>query len=95
MEPQIRFCTSADGTRIAYATLGEGPPFVVVSPWGDDMERDWEHPEVRAFFESLAEGRLLVRFDRRGVGASQREVDDLSLEAQVTDVEALVDRLQL
>ncbi len=95
MEPQIRFCTSADGTRIAYTTLGEGPPFVVVSPWGDDMERDWEHPEVRAFFESLAEGCLLVRFDRRGVGASQREVDDLSVEAQVADVETLVDRLQL
>ena len=24
MEPEIRFCTSAAGTRIAYATLGEG-----------------------------------------------------------------------
>ncbi len=34
MEPQIRFCTSADGTRIAYSTVGEGQPLVLASAWG-------------------------------------------------------------
>ena len=95
MEPQIRFCTSADGTRIAYATMGEGPPLVHVQGWGGSIELDWQHPDGRAFLESLGRGRLLVGIDRRGLGASQREVDDVSLEAQVADVEALVDRLQL
>ena len=38
MEPQIRFCTSADGMRIAYATMGQGPPFVVVTGWGASVE---------------------------------------------------------
>ncbi|MCH8346091.1 MAG: adenylate/guanylate cyclase domain-containing protein [Chloroflexi bacterium] len=95
MELQIRFCTSADGTRIAYATLGEGPPLVRIPSWGENLELDWQHPDARAFLESLGRGRLLVGFDRRGLAASQREVADLSLEAQVADVEALVDRLQL
>jgi class 3 adenylate cyclase/pimeloyl-ACP methyl ester carboxylesterase len=95
MEPQIRFCTSADGTRIAYAALGEGPPLISVPPWGGDVGRDWAYPDCRAALESLSRRRLFVGFDRRGVGASQREVDDLSLEAQVADVAAVVDHLKL
>ena len=95
MEPRIRFCTSADGTRIAYATMGSGPPLVVISGWPDSVELDWQHPTIRAFLEGMGRGRLLVRFDRRGVGASQREVDDFSLEAQVADLAAVVDHLKL
>jgi class 3 adenylate cyclase/pimeloyl-ACP methyl ester carboxylesterase len=95
MEPQIRFCTSADGTRIAYATLGEGPPLVHVPVWPANMELNWERRECRAFWETLAQARLFVTFDHRGVGASQREVDDLSMEAQVADVAAVVDHLQI
>ncbi len=95
MQPQIRFCTSADGTRIAYATLGEGPPLVSVPGWGGNTELEWELPEFRAFIERLARRCLLVWFDRRGVGASQREVDDLSLEAHVADIDAVADQLEL
>ncbi len=95
MEPQIRFCSSADSTRIAYATMGEGPPLVRIASWGENLELDWQHPDAHAFLADLGRGRLLIRFDRRGLGSSQRDVDDLSLEAQVADVEALVDRLQL
>jgi hypothetical protein len=31
MEQQIHFCTTDDGVRIAYATVGEGPPLVKAS----------------------------------------------------------------
>jgi class 3 adenylate cyclase len=95
MEPQIRFCTSADGTHIGYATLGEGPPLVQVGPWGGNQERDWRHPDCYAFLERLSRDRLYVAFDRRGVGASRAEVDDLSLEAHVADVTAVADHLGL
>jgi class 3 adenylate cyclase len=95
MEPQIRFCTSADGTRIGYATLGEGAPLVSVPPWGGEVGRDWENPDCRRALESVSRGRLYVGFDRRGVGASQREVDVFSLEAQVADVAAVVGHLGL
>jgi class 3 adenylate cyclase/pimeloyl-ACP methyl ester carboxylesterase len=95
MEQQIRFRTTADGTRIAYVTLGEGPPLVRVPGWAESLEHNWTQPDNRAFFERLARGGQFVTFDRRGVGASEREVDDLSLEAQVADVVAIVDHLQL
>ncbi|UCH87332.1 MAG: adenylate/guanylate cyclase domain-containing protein [Dehalococcoidia bacterium] len=95
MEAQIRFCTSADGTRIGYATLGEGPPLVSVAPWGGDVGRYWGNPDCRPALESLSRGRLFAIFDRRGVGASQREVDAFSLEAQVADLAAVADHLGL
>jgi len=95
MEPQVRFCTSFDGVRIAYATLGEGPPLVSVPSWGFNLELDWKHPNGHAFFEGLSRGGLYVAFDCRGVGASQRDVDDVSLDARVGDIAAVVDHLQL
>ncbi len=95
MEPHIRFCTSADGTRIAYASVGEGPALVSVPPWAASLETGWEFPGGPEFTESLARGRTLVTFDRRGLGASQREVDDFSLAAQVADVAAVADHLRL
>ena len=95
MEPQVRFCTSADGTSIAYATLGEEPPLVDIRPWPANMEWDWERPEGRTYMEGLAEGRMLVWPMRRGVGASQRDVEDVSLEAQLADLTAVIDGLRM
>jgi len=95
LEPQIRFCTSADGTRIAYMTMGAGPLLLWIGGWGSNMEQEWNLPECRAFLERLGEGRLLAFVIRRGVGASQREVDDLSLDAQVGDVAAVVEQLRV
>ncbi len=66
MDLQIRFCASADGTRIAYATLGGGPPVVSVSAWGSSMELIWERAEGRRMYERIAQDHTLVSFDRRG-----------------------------
>ena len=94
MEPQIRFCTSADGTRIGYATAGEGTPLLLVSMWGVSIEHTWQSAlGGQEFTRELSRGRLLIDLDWRGTGASQREVDDLSMEAQVADIEAVVESL--
>jgi class 3 adenylate cyclase len=95
MELQTRFCTSADGTRIAYTSLGDGPPLVVLSGWGPAFEEAFEEPEIRIWYERVAHARRAVMYDRRGLGGSQREVDDLSLDAQVADLDAVVDHLEL
>jgi class 3 adenylate cyclase/pimeloyl-ACP methyl ester carboxylesterase len=91
MEPQFRFCTSADGTRIAYATFGDGPPLLYANTPVLSIDAQFQVPEARAYFEALAERVGVVMFDRRGTGASQREVDDLSPEAEAQDIAAVAD----
>jgi len=92
--PQIRFCTSEDGTRIAYFTLGAGRPFVLPSGWAG-IEAESNHPDVEAYRQAMSQRRVFVEFDRRGLGSSQREVSDFSLEAHVGDLAAVVDHLHL
>ena len=97
MEPQIRFCTSADGTRIAYATFGDRnlPPLVAFNGWGHMIEGFNTLSWGRRFVEVPLKHRYIVEFDRRGTGGSQREAADLSLGAQVADLVAVVDAVGL
>ena len=92
---RIRFCASRDGTRIALATAGEGPPLVRVNNWFTHLELDWASPVWRHWSEALVEKRMLVRYDPRGSGLSDRDVGDFSLDAMVSDLEAVVDALGL
>jgi pimeloyl-ACP methyl ester carboxylesterase/DNA-binding CsgD family transcriptional regulator len=55
----------------------------------------WDIPECRRWYERLAQRRMLVRYDVRGTGWSERDVSDHSLDALVLDVEAVVNRLGL
>jgi pimeloyl-ACP methyl ester carboxylesterase len=93
MEPQISHATSSDGTTIAYWTMGEGRPLVYLTggPW--NHVEVWEVPQCREWYERLASDRTLVRYDARGTGRSERDVDDFSLDALVADVEAVLDEL--
>lgn len=95
MEQEIRFCTSSDGIHIAYSTLGQGQPLVCVWGWVHNLELFWQERAIRTFKERLAQGRQLITFDRRGVGASQRAISELTLEAQLHDVDAVVNHLRL
>jgi class 3 adenylate cyclase len=95
MEQEIRFCTTSDGVRIAYATAGEGPPVVRVLGWFTHLELEGEFPVWRGVHEGLSARHLLVRYDGRGMGLSDRDVSDFSLEAKVRDLEAVVDALNL
>jgi pimeloyl-ACP methyl ester carboxylesterase len=97
IEQEIRFCTSADGTRIAYATYGDpaARPLVLVNMFDLAQELFWKDSGRRALYEGLASSRMLVTCDRRGVGSSQREVEDLAIPSQVADVAAVVDQLGL
>jgi class 3 adenylate cyclase/pimeloyl-ACP methyl ester carboxylesterase len=97
MEPQYRYCTSADGTRISFSTLGAGPlrTHVMVDGWAAPQPWAWDDPAARVFYHGIARDRCVVRYDRRGVGASERTLRDLSMDAQVSDVRAIVEELAL
>lgn len=91
MKQHIQFCQTQDGVRIALAKAGEGPPLVRTANWFTHLELDWDSAIWRHWFEALADGRTLVRYDPRGSGLSDRNVDDLSLETWISDLEAVVD----
>ena len=92
---RIRFCTAPDGVRLAYATSGTGPPLVKPANWMTHLEYDWESPVWRHWLRALSREHTLIRFDERGNGLSDREVEDLSFEAWVRDLETVVDALGL
>jgi class 3 adenylate cyclase len=94
MEQQIRFCTTPDGVRIAYATVGKGPPLVMIRGWAGHLELEWDTQQCRTFYDSLAAQHTLVRYDQRGTGLSDR-VSNYDLEDTVTDLSTLVDHVKL
>lgn len=89
----IRFCRSTDGVRLAYAMHGSGPPLVVVSCWLSHLQYDWQSPVWRHFLDNLGEVTTLVRYDERGFGLSDWDVDDFTLEARLADLEAVIEAL--
>ena len=95
MEPRIQYAKTKDGVSIALATLGEGEPLVYMPMVVGHLQIEWQIPEFRRWYERLAEKRMVVRYDPRGSGLSEREVSDFSLDAQLLDLEAVVDRLGL
>ena len=88
---QIRFCTSPDGVRIAYAVTGAGAPLVKVANWLSHLEFDAASPVWRHWLTALARHHSLVRYDERGSGLSDWNAADVSFEAWVRDLETVVD----
>jgi pimeloyl-ACP methyl ester carboxylesterase/DNA-binding CsgD family transcriptional regulator len=88
---KLSFCTAPDGARLAYAVYGNGPPIVRTATWLTHLEFDWESPVWRHWLEALGEGHTVVRYDERGCGLSDREIDDMSMDARLADLEAVID----
>jgi class 3 adenylate cyclase len=95
MEPEIRYVKSADGTKIATASLGSGTPLVMIPATPGHIESYFSIPEVRATIDFFAERYRFVTYDPRGRGLSDRDVSDWSLDARVADLRAVFDGLSL
>jgi pimeloyl-ACP methyl ester carboxylesterase/DNA-binding CsgD family transcriptional regulator len=90
MEQEIRFC-ELDGRRIAYATVGEGPLLVFSGRWVTHLEDEWDDPRARSFYEELARNHRVVRYDRLGVGLSDRGLTEPpTLETEARALEAVL-----
>lgn len=92
-EPQIQYTTSLDGSSIAWAVSGEGMPLVVPPPAlpFSHLLHELQIPEWRHWYEHLSDHLSLVRYDARGAGLSDHNVTDRTLEAEVRDLEAVID----
>ncbi len=82
----VRFCRAPDGVRIAYAVHGTGPPLLISTCWISQLLTDWESPVWRHFLRDLGRFATVIRFDERGHGLSDWEVDDYSHEARLGDL---------
>ncbi len=91
----IRFAHSADGTRLAYASFGEGYPVVRAANWFTNIEYDWQTPMFRAWFDAFGSRYHYYRYDGRGTGLSERGDVEISLDRLVADLEAVVDSARL
>jgi pimeloyl-ACP methyl ester carboxylesterase len=92
---EIRFCTAPDGVQLAYSRIGQGPPLMKTGNWMTHLEFDLESPIWRHLYQELARDHTLIRYDARGNGLSDRVVDDISFDAFVGDLEAVVDAANL
>ena len=88
---RVQLCTAADGVHLAYSVGGTGPTLVKAANWLSHLDYDWESPVWRHWWRELSARYQLVRYDERGGGLSDWDVEDFSLEAWVADLETVVD----
>src|SRR5437870_869413 len=92
MEPEIRYCTTTDGLRIAYTVTGDGPPVVFCwDPIASHVLFEWSHPLIKVLLGELARSNTVIRFDPRCCGLSDRVLLQ-TLDEWVLDIEAVVKR---
>src|SRR3989337_1751377 len=96
MEPRIQYAKTKDGVNIAFSDRGQGFALVRMPniPFAH-IQLEWHRPYPRDIWENLAERWRIVLYDNRGSGLSEREVTDFSLESQLSDLEAVLDRLSV
>jgi class 3 adenylate cyclase len=96
MKPQIQYAQTSDGVNIAYCAMGEGAPLVYASNLFGDIHWYTYNDATRTQVDAMAAaGWRIIKYDGRGMGSSDREVADFSLEARLRDLEAVVDHMAL
>jgi DNA-binding winged helix-turn-helix (wHTH) protein/pimeloyl-ACP methyl ester carboxylesterase len=88
---EIQFCATTDKVTIAYSKVGSGLPLVKAGNWMNHLEYDWESPVWSHLLKWMADRWQLIRYDTRGNGLSDWDVDDISFETMLLDLEAVVD----
>src|SRR5215213_8574449 len=94
MEQEIRFL-QLDGKRLAYSTVGAGPPLLMPAWWVSHLELEWEDERFRTFISRLAANRTVVRWNRIGTGLSDREAapEDLTTEGELRALAAVSEKV--
>lgn len=90
MEQRLGLADLEDGTEVRFAVAGSGPIAIYVPGWVSHLELGWALPAEREFYEGLAAGRTLVRYDRPGCGlsAATDRTDLVELEMEVLQLVA-------
>jgi len=89
--PVVRFCRLESGARLAYASLGDGPPLVMLPGWLSHLHELWTHPAAASARDKLARDHRFVWYDRLGCGLSDRDGWTPSLDNDVEQLRAMLD----
>ncbi|MEW2914446.1 alpha/beta fold hydrolase [Leisingera sp. JC11] len=91
LQQRVRYCISPDGTHLAYTTIGNGPPVLKAPNWINHIEYEWQSPVWGQFLNEFAGNCSLTRFDQRGNGLSDWEVEEISEDRMIDDMVAVAD----
>jgi DNA-binding winged helix-turn-helix (wHTH) protein len=89
-EQEVQFFTTSDGVRIAYTIGGSGPLLVRANDWLNHLTFEWKSPFLRHWLSEIMGHNTLVRYDQRGSGLSDWDVENFSFERSVLDFEELI-----
>ncbi len=92
---EVRYCTSTDGQRLAWSSVGSGPPIVKAPSWISHLELDWRNPGMRHWFDSLSESHRFIYFDARGNGLSDWDLKSISFDQIVDDLGRVFDAAEI
>jgi len=95
MKPSVQFARRQDGVNIAYSTFGTGPLLIQVAPWISDLVFFFEDTYFYEFWEKLSRNFRVVLYDKHGCGQSDRDRKEFSLDAEIIDLETIVNHLGL
>jgi DNA-binding winged helix-turn-helix (wHTH) protein/alpha-beta hydrolase superfamily lysophospholipase len=91
----ITFCRTSDGVNVAIGTSGKGPALLKTANWLNHLEYDWQSPVWSPMLRRLAARFQFIRYDGRGNGLADHDVDDISFAGFERDLAAVVDNLKL
>jgi pimeloyl-ACP methyl ester carboxylesterase len=90
-QQEIRFCEAQDGIRLAYSRIGQGPPLIKTGNWMTHLEYDFESPIWRHLYRELSRDHTLIRYDARGNGLSDWDVNEISFDTFLRDLETVIE----
>jgi hypothetical protein len=90
VEPRVQYAESADGVRIAYAAMGAGDLLITTPTSWESLSFILDDSVGGPLYTEFSRTHRVIRYDRRGTGLSDRDCDELGLEADVRDLEAVV-----
>src|SRR3954469_418339 len=88
---RIRYVTTSDQARLAWAESGSGPIVVKAANWLTHLEYEWESPVWRHWLQFFSATCRFIRFDERGCGMSEWQGSALTLDQWAADLGAVID----
>jgi pimeloyl-ACP methyl ester carboxylesterase/DNA-binding CsgD family transcriptional regulator len=92
---RIQYVKAADGTRLAWAQAGSGPPLVKAANWLTHLEYEWESPVWRHWIQFFCSHFQFIRYDERGCGMSEWRAGPLTIKNWTSDLELIIDAARL